>query len=328
MLNGCLEHYRSKEVLVTGGTGFLGSKFVKELYSVGSKVSLLVRKNRKIDEDWAKGLDFQIYEGDILDEILLKKALKGKEFLFHFAARDNKFGLKLKPMEDIEVNVLSILKILEVCRLNNYSPKIIFPGSENQLGVASQVPVNEDFVDNPLNIFGLNKLFAEKYLQYYKSNFGIDSVTLRLSNLYGPTVSESCSRNPSLNKIISDSTKGSVKVFTSGNFLRDFIYIDDAINAFLLAGKNIKKLDRPFYYVGSGLGSNFMETMNLISEKVEKKAGTKVELIKSKPEKELSDFDKRNFVADHKQFSEITSWTPQIFLSEGIDRTLDYFLSL
>ena len=71
-----------------------------------------------------------------------------------------------------------------------------------------------------------------------------------------------------------------------------------------------------------------METMNLISEKVEKKAGIKVEVIKSKPDKELSDFDKRNFVADHRQFSEITSWTPQICLSEGIDRTLDYFLSL
>ena len=319
-----IKFYSDKRVLVTGGTGYLGSRFISELISSGCELKLLVRKSSKLNESYIKNPKVKIIVGDLNKKNTWEKTLDGINYIFHFAARENKYGVFFDPYQDLLINIVPTLLMLEVCRKNGYPVKILFSGSENQLGIANKIPVDETNIDKPVNIFGINKLTSEKYLELYSNDFGIKSVTLRLSNVYGPTSELKNLLNVSLNKIISDALAGSIYILNNGLFIRDYVYIDDVINAFLISGRKMAELTNSFYYIGSESGSKLNEVMSLICNLVEEKIGKRPSIIKKLSKIKETPFEMRNFVSDTIKFQSDTGWQSQVPLIDGIKRTIDF----
>ena len=327
MIYDCLDIYKQKKILITGGTGFIGSSLVKILANVSSHVVLLLRKNRQFDEEWISESKITLIRGDISIRDTWERALDGVEYVFHLASHQSRYGVKPEPVIDLQVNVLPILHLLEICKESKLRVKILFSGSENEVGVSPRIPVNENFIDNPVTIFGINKLIAEKYLNYYAQEFGTNTVTLRLSNVYGPTPRYGSALQVVLNKMIYDALQGKIEIYGDGVFYRDFVFIEDVIHALLIAGEKINKISGSFYLIGSGRKILFVECVKLIAKRVLLKTSEEPKLAKLSPLVAFSEFDKRNFVADTSNFCSLTDWGPQISLEKGIDLTIDYFLN-
>ena len=322
-----LDSYKGKKILITGGTGYIGSSLVRALDPVSSRLVLLLREGRNFDEDWIGESRISLVRGDIRVRDTWVRALDGVDYVFHFATHESRYGVKPEPVLDLEVNVLPLLHLLEICRESQPSVKILFSGSENQVGVAPRIPVNETFDDNPVTIFGIHKLMSEKYLCHYASEFGLQTVTLRLSNVYGPTPRSTSAVQVVLNRIIRNALKGKVTIYGDGTFIRDYVFIEDVINAFLSAGSKMETVSGNHYLIGCGKGHQLVDAVNLIADRVVLKTGQQPILEHIPPPMGLSPFDKRNVVADTSCFCSATGWEPRVSLEEGIDRTIDYFLN-
>ena len=311
----------NKKILITGSSGYIGSKLLKKLLNFNCKIFIIVRNKKLINKHLKKEKKIFFLTGNITKKIFWEKNIKNMDYLIHLASNESKFGKNINFFDNFNVNVNSLLYALFFSKKYNKNIKIISIGSENQLGIAKKIPVNDESKDKPLTIFGINKLIAEQYLNFYKKSFNIDSISLRLSNVYGPSGFQENILKVSLNKMISNALNEKIILYNNQNSIRDFIFIDDVINAIILAMKNIKKLDQNYYYIGSGKGYSLKKISEIITKQVIKYFPTK-KISKIQIRKKMSDFDKRNFVANIKKFKKITGWSPKISLLEGIKNTI------
>src|SRR3989338_10485212 len=177
--------FTGKRVLITGGCGFLGSNLARRLINDGAKVSLFVRPGKNKDNILDIVDKVEIIEGSLLNEKDYANMLKEKDFLFHFAWQTDLKASMQHPQEDVSSDIISLLNILEFCRKENPSIKIIFPSTTTVIGIPENIPSDESATERPLSIYEVNKLTAEKYLQMYSTVYGLKTVTLRLSNVFG-----------------------------------------------------------------------------------------------------------------------------------------------
>lgn len=303
-----LDFYRNKNILVTGGSGYIGSSLVKQLKKATDKIIALSSKT------------------DIRNKKVWKKLLRKVDVLFHFAAQTSSRVSNENPLLDAAINFLPIINIIETCQKNDYFPDIIFAGTVTQAGLTKTYPVNEKFKDRPITVYDINKLAAEKYLQYYSNQLGRRAVTLRLANVYGPGPASSSADRGILNLFIKKALRGKpLTIYGKGNFVRDYIYIDDVVNAFLVTGTKIDILKGNYYIIGSGRGYTIKKMATLIRDQVAKRTGKKVKVISIAPPKDLSFIERRNFVADSSKFKKATEWQAQYSLEQGIKNTIDFF---
>ena len=149
-------------------------------------------------------------------------------------------------------------------------------------------------------------------------------VTLRLTNVYGPGPMSSSEDRSVLNMMTRKALSGEdLTLYGKGEFIRDYVYVEDVLGAFLVALTNMDRLNKKHFVLGSGDGSSIAEMMNLIAKQAAQKTGIEVKVDSVEPPPGLSPIESRNFIADSKSFSDITGWQPQYSLSEGIDRTID-----
>ena len=322
-----LKYYKDKTILITGGFGYIGSSVVSVLNKISCNIIIVTKENRKA-VNFSKGAaQISVVKADIRKKDIWKNLLSGVDVLFHFAAQTSSSVANDNPSMDIEVNLLPVVNIIETCIKNDLSPHIIFSGTVTQVGFTSIYPVNESFKDVPITIYDINKLAAEKYLQFYSNQLGNHAVTLRLSNVYGPGPRSSSADRGILNIMIRKALQGEpLTIYGDGNFIRDYIFIDDVAEAFLLAGVKIDALRGNYYVIGSGIGSTIKDAVNIIKDKVMKKTKRNVEVAFISPPEDISQIEYRNFVADTNRFSSLTGWKAKISLGEGIDRTINYFL--
>ena len=159
------------------------------------------------------------------------------DYVFHLAAKEYFYRSEYDPEQDLQFNALPILRLLEVCRVQTYRPKIVFASSANLFGLVDTLPVNEDNRDNPLTMWAVHKLTAENYLRLYAQQFGIQSITLRLANVYGPTARWSVMDRVVINKVIAKALDGEALVtYANQSCVRDYVFLDDVVSAFMLAG--------------------------------------------------------------------------------------------
>lgn len=265
--------------------------------------------------------------GDVSHRKTWEKSLPGVDYVFHLAAHEHKRGVAHNPSLDLKVNTLSVIQLLEVCRQKGLGPKIIFASGTNITGLTSTLPVDETTFDDPLIPFAINKLTAEKYLQYYSKEFHLQTVPLRLANVYGPAPDHEIAKRVVLNRIITAASRGeSLTLFKNRNCIRDYAYIDDVLAAFLLAGINEKVLTGQHHVIGSGVGWPIKDVVNLIADRAAKRTGCRpsVELNFEEP---LELIEWRDFVADSSTFMTATGWSHKTSLIEGIDHTMDFFLN-
>jgi UDP-glucose 4-epimerase len=321
-----ISQYKNKTILITGGNGYLASNIIRVLKDVECTVIRLTRTGRLVIpmDGICKIVDIQ---GDLQTPKIWEEALDGVDIVYHFAAQTSTYVANANPVEDIQANVLPLLQLLETCKNKNWCPIVCFAGSVTVTGIPQQGPVDETHPDFPVTIYDLHKQMAENYLKYYVSQRFVKGVALRLPNIYGPGPKSSSADRGILNAMMRRALKGEhLTVYGTGEELRDYLHVDDAVRAFLLAPVYINKINGEHIVLGTGEGHSIAQTMHLIADRVKQKVGKSVSVAHIEAPTPQSPIEFRNFISDFQKFNKATGWSPSYSLKEGIDWTLDYYL--
>ena len=236
-----------KNVLITGGLGFIGSNLAIKYLTEGYNVSVYdnLDKNSGSNKYNLKGYknDLKIIRGDILNFNLLKKNIKKNDLIINCAASTSHIQSMKNPLSNLDVNIKGVLNILEVIRQLKLKTKYVQIGTTTQIGKLLSIKADERHPEFPRDIYSANKMIAEKYVDIYSNSFGLDAFTIRLPNTYGP---RACINNPELtfnNYFIGQSLqKKPILVYGRGEQIRNTLFINDGIEAiFKLSKLNLKK---------------------------------------------------------------------------------------
>jgi len=225
---------KGKNILVTGGAGFIGSHIVDRL-SPENNVYVLDNLFNGSLSNLAKSRDqITFVKGDIRDKELVKDTVAKVEYIFHLAAHVGNIRSLKDPYFDMEVNIIGMLNLLEACRNSNIK-RLVHTSSGAIFGEAKYLPIDEDHPLNPESPYAVSKLAAEKYAYSYYKVYGIPAVSLRYFNAYGPRQDTSEYAN-AISIFLSLTKEGKpVTIFGDGEQTRDFIFVNDIVSANILA---------------------------------------------------------------------------------------------
>jgi len=318
--------FTGKRILITGSSGFLASGLIARMKEVSCHIRCVTRSPTPPVAMQGGRASFEHLPGDIRERSFWRKCLPDVNFVFHFAAQTSVYAADQKPVEDWEVNVLPMLRLLETCRDQAWRPGICFAGSVTECGVPTTLPVNEMHPDRPVTIYDWHKLLAESYLEHYVRMGWARGTTLRLVNIYGPGPASGKLDRGILNQMMRRALRGEpLSLHGHGVQLRDYLFITDTVDAFLAAAVTGEKANGEHFVLGSGQGHTLAEAFELVAARAAALTGRKVSIARVDPPPGLSRIEARNFVADSARFRSLTNWSPRVSLPEGIDLTLKSF---
>ncbi|MCP4351357.1 MAG: NAD-dependent epimerase/dehydratase family protein [Desulfobacterales bacterium] len=317
-----LSYLKEKRILITGANGYLATNLVDALKNTSFTIIRLSRKSELLPvTGTANIIDIK---GDIASKDIWDQVLKDTDIVYHFAAQTSVYVADENPYADLEINVFPMLNLLETCRNTGWQPVIVFSGTVTEAGIPETLPVSEGHKDNPITIYDLHKLTAESYLKYYSQQEFVQGVTLRLANVYGPGPKSSSADRGIINMMMRKALSGDpLTIYGNGDYLRDYVYVEDVISAFLKAAIYTDQLNGRHFVIGSGEGHTIARAVNLVADRVALKTGKRVTVKHIDPPSAQSAIESRNFVADTQQFSSATGWKPVYSLTDGIDKTLE-----
>ncbi|MCP8310588.1 MAG: SDR family NAD(P)-dependent oxidoreductase [Candidatus Methylarchaceae archaeon HK01M] len=221
-----------KDVLVTGGAGFIGSNCVKTLAKMGAKVSVLDNFQSGSIENLKHVMNkIRLVNGDVRDFKKVKRLVDNCDSVVHYAANASVPASVDNPVYDFETNVLGTLNILEAVRQSRNDVAIAYASSAALYGELTKTPLKEDLCTNPVSPYGISKLCGENYCRLYYKTYGVKTVSLRYFNVYGPHQSRYVMFDY-LRKLSDNPNR--LEILGSGKQVRDFIYVADAVSATLM----------------------------------------------------------------------------------------------
>src|SRR3990172_5160554 len=232
--------FRSRPALITGGLGFIGSNLARRLADLGANVTII---DSLIPEYGGKLFNVAGYESrvkvniaDVRDEYSMDYLVRGQDFIFNLAGQVSHIDSMRDPYVDLDINCRSQLSILEACRKHNPRVRIVFSGTRQIYGKPQYLPVDEKHPIDPVDVNGVNKVAGEWYHMVYQRAYGLRATSLRLTNTYGPRMRVVDARQTFLGIWIRRVIEGEeILVYGNGEQRRDFTYVDDAVDALLLA---------------------------------------------------------------------------------------------
>lgn len=316
--------WRSKKALITGGLGMIGSSIAIKLVHRGADVTLVDAciepyGSNVFNIETIKN-DVRVNIADIRDKEAMKCLVKGQDVIFNLAGQVSHNDSLDAPFLDADINYIGHLNVLECVRRHNPDAVVMHAGSRLQYGRIEQVPVNEGHPLQPRTPYAMNKTAAENMYLFYSQIHGLRCVLFRIANPYGPRSQMRHSKYSMINWFIRQAMEGKViKVFGDGSQIRDYIYVDDLADAFVCAAVQEKCLGEVFN-VGSGVGTTFREMVDCVIAAVGSGQVACVPWPKDYVNVETGDY-----VADIAKIRMAASWAPQVFLAEGIARTVSYY---
>jgi UDP-glucose 4-epimerase len=318
------EFYRGRRVMVTGGLGFIGSNLARRLVALGADILLV---DSLIDDYGGHlfnidGIESQVRVNiaDIRQATTMNYLVRDREVIFNLAGQVSHIDSMRDPYTDLEINCRSQLTLLEACRNHNPAAKVVFAGTRQVYGKPDRLPVDETHLVRPTDINGINKVAGEYYHLVYNNVFGVRACSLRLTNIYGPRQLVRHNRQGFIawfvRLVVEDKE---IQIFGDGLQLRDFVFVDDAADAFLRAGAT-DAVNGQVFNVGGAQPISHLELVTLLIET----AGTgSYRLVEWPPDKKVIDIG--SFYADSTRFRTTTGWAPSMTLRDGLAQTIAYY---
>jgi UDP-glucose 4-epimerase len=316
--------YRGRRVMITGGLGFIGSNLARQLVGLGAEVLLV----DSLIPDYGghlfniAGIEdrVRVNIADVRQASTMDYLVRDVDVIFNLAGQVSHIDSMRDPHTDLDINCRSQLTILEACRRNNPDVRVVFAGTRQVYGKPDFLPVTEDHLVRPTDINGINKVAGEYYHLVYNNVFGIRACSLRLTNIYGPRQLVKHNRQGFIGWFVRLAVEDQeIQVFGDGSQLRDFVYVDDAADAFMRAGATDACHGHAFN-VGGAEPIAHRDLVRILTDT----AGTgRVRFVEWPPEKKAIDIG--SFYADSSRFMAATGWSPTVDLHEGLTRTVAYY---
>ena len=319
-----IDLFGDKRILITGGLGFIGSNLARWLVECGAKVTLV---DSLIPEYGGSlfnidGLEdrVRVNIADVRDRHSMAYLVQGQDYLFNLAGQTSHMDSMEDPYTDLEINCLAQLSILEACRKHNPAIKVVFASTRQMYGKPDYLPVNENHLLRPVDVNGINKMAGEWYHILYNHVYGIRATALRLTNTYGPRMRIKDARQTFLGVWIRLIAQGQHFEVWEGQQLRDFTFVDDAVDALILAAASEQANGRVFN-LGGERAITLKELADLL---VEVNGGEGRYEVRSFPTNRKR-IDIGDYYADFTSISETLGWQPRVHLREGLALTLKFF---
>jgi len=318
------EFYRGRAVMITGGLGFIGSNLARALVDLGADVLLVdslipdYGGNLFNIDGIADGLTVNV--ADIRQQSTMNYLVRDRDVIFNLAGQVSHIDSMRDPYTDLEINCRSQLTVLEACRNHNPGVKVVFAGTRQVYGKPASLPVDETHLVRPTDVNGINKAAGEYYHLVYNNVFGVRGCSLRLTNVYGPRQLIKHNRQGFvawfIRLAIEDRT---IQIYGDGSQLRDFVYVDDAADAFLRAGAS-DSVNGEVFNVGSNQPISHRQLTSLL---VDIAGSGRVEYVEWPADKKAIDIG--SFYTDSSKFMRTTGWTPAVTLADGLRRTVEFY---
>ncbi len=319
-----MDTYRGQSVLITGGLGFIGSNLAIRLVKLGASVSIVDSLHPTCGANYFNidpiRKDVEVIEGDCCDLELMRKLVQKMSTIFNLAGHVSHIDSMHDPFNDLRGNCTAPITVLEACKHENRDVRIIYAGTRQTYGRPEELPLVETQRLKPIDVNGVNKMAGEWYHMVYHLVYGMPTVSLRLGNTYGPRQLVKHAKQGFTGWFVKQAIDGEeIQVFGNGQQLRGFTYVDDAVEAFLIAGGNDKT--RGDYF---NIGGQRPFTLEDFVQLLLKLTGRGSYRIVPFPE-ETKAIDIGSVYSSWAKFNFATGWAPQIGLEEGLQRTVQYY---
>jgi nucleoside-diphosphate-sugar epimerase len=315
--------FKAAKILVTGGFGLIGSALVRRLAAAGADVRVLDSLDADSGANRAnlEGLEGRIEAviGDIRDGGTVRRALSDRDVLFNLAAQSSHLGSMQAPLADLDVNARAQLALLETVRSVNPGLRIVFASTRQIYGKPDYLPVDERHPLRPVDVNGIDKLAGEAFHLLYHGVHGLRTTALRLTNTYGPGMRVRDARQTFVGAWLRAVLEGRPFELWGGEQKRDFTYVEDAADAFLLAAAT-PRTEGGAYNIG---GHGAISLKALAEALVAAHGGGSFVVKEFPPERKAIDIG--DYWAEDSIFKRITGWQPQIALAAGLKKSLDFF---
>jgi UDP-glucose 4-epimerase len=316
--------FRDRRVLITGGLGFLGSNLAIRLVELGALVTIL---DAMVEDHGGNLYNIEpvrdhvaINFSDVRDEYGLRYLVRGQDYIFHLAGQNDHVRSLKDPFPDIDINIRGAATLLETCRRVNPTARLIYSGTRGEYGPAVRLPVDEEQPLHPKGIYELSSMTAQMLFRIYHEHHGLRTITLRLTNIYGERAQMRHDRfgvaNWFVRLALDDQT---IPVFGTGSYRRDFVYVDDAVDAMLMCAATEAAYGEVFN-VGNDRAACFRELAETIVRVAESGRWTYANFSPERAAQEPGDF-----YSDISKVRRVVGWGPKTPLDAGIRRTVDYY---
>ena len=317
--------FEGKRVLITGGLGFIGSALAHRLIDLHASVILVDSLVPEYGGNMFNivGLEdkARVNISDVRDEYSMQYLVGEQDYLFNLAGQTSHMDSMRDPYTDLEINCRAQLSILEACRKVNPSIKIVFASTRQLYGKPDYLPVDEQHLLRPADVNGVNKMAGEWFHILYNNVYGLRSCALRLTNTIGPRMRVKDARQTFLGIWIRLLIEGKPFEVWGGDQLRDFTYVDDAVDAFLLAALSDQANGQIFNLGGDGVIS-----LRDLADLLVRVNGQGEFVVRDYPP-DRKPIDIGDYYADFSRIQSILGWRPKTGLPEALERSLAFYRS-
>lgn len=317
--------FLDKTILIFGASGFIGSNLTNKIQKYSCNIVRVSRDTNSLKELKNSNANIINIKLDFKDNYFLE-LVKKADIIYYLSSQTSIYTAQKNIIKDYDDSVKTILILLETLKKFKNKAILIFASSSTVCGLIDKLPVNENIRDNPITIYDIHKETIENYIKFFINENYIYGCILRLANVYGWGIKNANSDRGILNLMIKKSiNKENITLYGDGHFVRDYIFVDDVVDAFLNASINIFNTSGKHYIIGSEIGSSIKDAFLIIKDKAMELFNIDINIDEVKMPLNMAKIEYRNFIADSSKFKKDTSWHNKISLRDGIEKTMVFY---
>jgi len=311
---------QGKTIAITGASGYIASALIENLLNCSVNI---IRVSRQSLSPLSGILDLK---ADIKTPECWRDIVSQSDIVICLAGNTSVYTARENPVESLESTVLPINQLLKAAIELRKTPRVIYASTATVYGLTEQFPVTEKHPCNPITVYDLHKHFAEQQLALASQNGLVEGIALRLANVYGPSLANSSANDRGiLNKVIKSALQGNdLTLYGNGEYIRDYVYIDDVVSAFIEAAQ-MEISNNYAFNISSGHGVSIKEAFELVMRKTQAITGKAINLNPTSWPKNADPIEFRNYIGCNQLFKNTTNWSPETSLPSGIDRLINFF---